>query len=320
MISIAYVFTLPAGSCCRGLLGAVAIIVMAAGHAGGESNTDDHALLRKGPVVVSQADFEAELQAIPEEHRQAFLTSFERIQNRLLKLFTQKSVAHEARERGLDQDPGVRQRMSLAAEFVLADAYLDSLVAQESNVDLEPLARERYQTDLDKFKTPEQVRVSHILIKTENRSELEAQAQAEQVLAMARADDVPFAELALEFSQDPSVEKNRGDLGFFERGAMVKPFAEAAFAMDTSGELVLVKSPFGYHVIRFEERRPQRQQSFEEIKAGLMNELRRELKTRIRDTHLKRLSSLEGAEINQKAIEALTVQTDFSQGSKPSAQ
>jgi peptidyl-prolyl cis-trans isomerase C len=113
----------------------------------------------------------------------------------------------------------------------------------------------------------EEVRARHILVKTE--------AEAKEVIA-ALAAGADFAELAKKRSIDPSAQQNDGDLGFFRRDTMVEPFAEAAFALEpgqTTREPV--RTQFGWHVIRVEERRTVAP-TFEEKEPELKEQVARE--------------------------------------------
>ncbi len=117
---------------------------------------------------------------------------------------------------------------------------------------------ERHKSDYVK---PEEVKASHILRKVEagagDEERAAARAKIDEILELAQAEGADFAELAREHSEDPGSGANGGDLGFFpRRGAMVEPFAAAAFALQEAGDLSpVVESTFGFHIIRLTERR-----------------------------------------------------------------
>ncbi len=80
---------------------------------------------------------------------------------------------------------------------------------------------------------------------------------------------VPFENLVAEYSDDPSAANNKGDLGFFTAGRMVKPFEEAAFALREAGDVSeTVQTQFGYHVIRLVGKQGERMRSFDEVKGA----------------------------------------------------
>src|SRR5690606_16212637 len=144
---------------------------------------------------------------------------------------------------------------------------------------------------------------SHILIAiNDERDEAAALKRAQEVLAKAKAGE-DFAELAKEYSDDPSAQSNNGDLGFFVRESMVKPFADAAFALKKKGELSEpVKSQFGYHVIRFNERKAAKQLSFEEMKPRLMDEVGSDLSKTYIETELNRIRGYD-VKINDELLD-----------------
>lgn len=100
-----------------------------------------------------------------------------------------------------------------------------------------------YSAHMDMFF---RVKASHILLETEN--------EAKDILNMVHAGE-DFNELAKKFSIDPSVQENNGDLGYFRHGAMVEPFEEAAFALKPGEVSDIVKSQYGYHIIKVEDKK-----------------------------------------------------------------
>ena len=131
--------------------------------------------------------------------------------------------------------------------------------------------RARYESEKATYQQPEQRHVRHILFKvTEEDSDTVRAAKkkkAEEVLVLARQGR-DFAKLAEEYSEGPTKGRG-GDLGFFARGRMVKPFDEAVFSMKAGDISELVETPFGYHIIKLEEIRPATIRSFEEVKDSL---------------------------------------------------
>ena len=112
---------------------------------------------------------------------------------------------------------------------------------------------ERYYNDnIELFSTPEQVRASHILFKTEGKDEAAVKAAAEKVLAEAKG-GADFAELAKKHSQDTSAQGG-GDLGLVGRGQTVKPFEDVAFTLKPGEVSEVVVTDFGYHIIKVEAR------------------------------------------------------------------
>jgi peptidyl-prolyl cis-trans isomerase D len=112
-----------------------------------------------------------------------------------------------------------------------------------------------YNARLGSYTTPEQIRASHVLLTTEGKDDAAVRAQAEQVLKEARS-GADFAALAKKYSQDESNAQQGGDLDYFSRGRMVPEFETAAFALKPGEISDVVKTEFGYHVIKLTDRKP----------------------------------------------------------------
>ena len=107
----------------------------------------------------------------------------------------------------------------------------------------------RYKESIQTYSTPEQIRASHILLKTEGKDEAAVRKIAESVLAKVKGGG-NFAALAKQYSEDDVSKVKGGDLDFFGKGAMAKEFEDAAWALDVNQTSDLVKSQFGFHIIR----------------------------------------------------------------------
>ncbi len=135
-----------------------------------------------------------------------------------------------------------------------------------------------YEGHPDMFKQPEEIRASHILIKVDSKSDESKKAASykkmeEIQVKIQKGGD--FAALAKEFSQGPSNVKG-GDLGFFKRGQMVKPFEEAAFALAPDEVSSIVETRFGYHLIKVFEKKPEKTSEYGAVKERLQQYLERQ--------------------------------------------
>lgn len=135
-----------------------------------------------------------------------------------------------------------------------------------------------YNENQAQYATGEQVRASHILFKTDGEQDEETvRQQAEAVLAQVNAGG-DFAELAREHSEDTSAERG-GDLGLFGRGAMVPEFEQAAFSLPVGGTSGLVRSTYGYHIIRVTDKQPALTQPLESVQDQIQGLLSQEKAT-----------------------------------------
>src|SRR6476659_1745126 len=129
-----------------------------------------------------------------------------------------------------------------------------------------------YNGNIEQYSTPEQVRASHILLKTEGKDDAAVKARAEELLKQART-GADFAELAKKNSEDEASAKNGGDLDYFGRGRMVPEFDAAVFAM-TAGQISdLVKTQYGYHIIKLVDKKPATTRSLAEVRQQLTDQL-----------------------------------------------
>src|SRR6187402_3247313 len=131
-----------------------------------------------------------------------------------------------------------------------------------------------YQQNISQYQTPAQVRASHILFKTEGKEEKAVQATAEEVLKMAKAPGADFAALAKKYSEDESNNANGGDLDYFGRGRMVAEFEQAAFSMKNGEISNLVKTAFGFHIIKMVDNKPEMTRPLAEVHAELEDQLK----------------------------------------------
>jgi peptidyl-prolyl cis-trans isomerase C len=177
-------------------------------------------------------------------------------------------VVQAGRKSKLQDDPAVKKRVALAQDQIIADAYVQRLLAKSVTDD-------KLHARYDKFvkETPEreEVKARHILLPTED------EAKAVIVQLKGGAD---FAKLAGEKTTDPAGKASGGDLGYFTKDEMVPEFADAAFKLK-NGEFTEtpVKSQFGWHVIKVEDRRTAKPPSFEQMKPRLANDVSRQIVT-----------------------------------------
>jgi peptidyl-prolyl cis-trans isomerase D len=129
-----------------------------------------------------------------------------------------------------------------------------------------------YQQNQAMFSTPEQVRASHILFKTEGKDKEAVRKQAEAVLAKVKAGG-DFAALAKQYSEDGSKDAG-GDLDYFGRGAMVKPFEDAAWALQVGQTSGLVESQFGFHIIKLTDKKAAVTRTFDQVRPQLEDQIK----------------------------------------------
>jgi peptidyl-prolyl cis-trans isomerase D len=129
-----------------------------------------------------------------------------------------------------------------------------------------------YNENIEQHSTPEQVRASHILLRTEGKDEAAVKAKAEDLVKQARA-GADFAALATANSEDEGTAKNGGDLDFFGRGRMVPEFDQVVFTMEPGQVSDPVKTQFGYHVIKVVDKKPGTMRTLAEVRQQILDQL-----------------------------------------------
>ncbi len=141
--------------------------------------------------------------------------------------------------------------------------------------------RKEYQDSIDSFRTPERVRIRHILIKTQGKPKEEApqlKAKAEDLLKQLKG-GADFAELAKKNSEDPGSAAKGGELDWVTRGQMVPNFEKAAFSLKPGELSGVVETEYGYHILQCEDRQDAHTQTFEEARPQLFAEAQKQQAT-----------------------------------------
>ncbi len=198
--------------------------------------------------------------------------------------------------------------------------FIEGTIASKIEV-TEAAARKFFKENPEKFKTPEQTKASHILIKTSADDSEEAREtarkKAQDIADKARKKGADFAELARANSEGPSGPKG-GELGFFGKGQMVKAFEEAAFSMKIGQISDPILTEFGYHIIKVTDRKTESSIPFEQVSQRIMASLKNgEINKQIGDK-IKELSS--AADIEVKLQPAQTPPIPGQEGSIPRTQ
>lgn len=190
--------------------------------------------ITEADLAFAAEDLQQELQQVPPEERRAFLVTV---------LVDMKVMAKAAKAAGMADTDLFKRRLQYLEERSLRRDYFTQKVAASVTEDTIKAAYDQYVKD---FKPVEEVRARHILVATED--------EAKAVKAELEGGK-PFEVLAMEKTTDPSGKQNGGDLGFFSKGMMVPEFEAVAFTLEPGKLSDPVKSQFGWHIIKVEEKR-----------------------------------------------------------------
>jgi peptidyl-prolyl cis-trans isomerase C len=224
----------------------------------------DKVVAKVNGVEIKQSDLNAAeeeigqaAQGLPEAQKRDFLIGF----------VTDLLITSKAAEsKGLDKSADFIKKMQAARQKLLVEAYLTSEAkAKVNDAELKKL----YDDEIKKMKPEEEVRARHILLATEE----EAKAAA---VRLGKGED--FEKLAKELSKDPG-SADGGDLGYFTRETMVKEFSDVAFVLEKGKVSAPVKSQFGFHLIKVEDKRAKELPAFDAVKTQLQEYLVRKVQS-----------------------------------------
>lgn len=277
----------------------------------------------KRKIKVTKEDTDKELKAIIDK-----VGSKEKFS----EILKQNGISAEQFKKDLNDEVKMKKLVSTLAKVQISDAD----------------AKKFYRENLSKFKYPDKVRASHILISANpeeikekitsdpankglSKDEIKAKIdkelaikleKAKKVLAEVKKDPGAFAKIAKENSDDTASAKQGGDLGFFSKQEMVEPFAKVAFIQKPNTISEIVQSPYGYHIILVKDRMKANQEPFEKVKPEIIAYLENQAQVKVLENlieSLKKQAKIEyvNSEYNPTSIqEALKKQAK----SNPAAQ
>lgn len=225
--------------------------------------------------TITTGDYSREMKNLP-EYLKSMATTPQGRKEMLDTMVIRELILQQASKEGLDKGPELAEKLEDLKKRLIVESYLKKRVETDAKVSDDDL-KKFYEQNKDKFKTGEQVKASHILVKTEK--------EAKDILAQIKA-GAKFEELAKKHSVDTSAAQG-GDLGWFSKGSMVPAFENAALALKEGQVSDVVKTDFGYHIIKLTGKRPAGIRPFEEvkdqIKAAIMPSKQQEIFQKIKE-------------------------------------
>ena len=210
------------------------------------------------------------------------------------ELIIEELLYEAAKKRKLDKDPDMRQLIADARRKILISRVIEDETKKSAPVS-EDDVREHYEQNKEKYMIPEMVRASHILTSTEEEA---YQAKGE----LERGAD--FAAVANEYSKDLTKDRG-GDLGYFKKGQMIPEFESAAFNLNIGQISDVIKTRFGYHIIKLIDRKPAAYRGFDEVADEIRVSIMRDRQRQSFDAFSTQLREQADIKINQGALEAL---------------
>ncbi|MCM8781488.1 MAG: peptidylprolyl isomerase, partial [Candidatus Omnitrophica bacterium] len=209
--------------------------------------------------VITLQDIDSKISKMPDYYQARF-----RVRKRevLDDMILEMLLFEEAKKRGLEKDNEVKEMLEEVQKRILISKLIKDEIEEKAKIS-EREVEEYYKAHLDEFNIPERMKASHILVKTE--------AEAKAILAEL-SEGKSFEALAREKSQDTSA-KNGGDVGYFAKGQMVSEFEEAASKLEVGQISDVVKSQYGYHIIKLTDKQGAQTQNLKDVSERIKNRL-----------------------------------------------
>lgn len=169
----------------------------------------------------------------------------------------QRLLARAAQNGGLDREPAIRRRIAAARDRILASSFLDAKIGEAVTAET---VRRYYEAQRDLTRIGDEVRARHILVETGE--------EAAEIVALLEG-GADFGALARERSQDRATAPLGGEMGWFTRAMMTRPFAEAAFNTAVGDIAAPFQTEFGWHILQVENRRQTQERSFDAVSQAI---------------------------------------------------
>lgn len=248
-------------------------------------------------VGKTAAELEAEIR-----HDQAIRRTVEVFKSALTPLAIEQELQDRAKELKANLDYVEIQTDSIVKPETVSLEDVNAFLKEQKNL---VRAQDDYAAHKQEYVSEEAVKAKHILIKFENgKADSERQAFEKAKMIAERAKKEDFASLARQFSEDPGSKAKGGDLGFFSKGRMLPEFEKTAFALPVGKISEPIKTEYGYHLIKVEEKRGAVTREFEQVKNDIVKHLI------AKERSAKALGEIEAA---MKAGEQITIEKALTQ-------
>lgn len=276
---------------------------------GQESQKSEAVICQAGDWKLTFADLERIVSYYPEEQKAIILQDPKKLMTLARRLTQAKVLSDKAYTEGLHERPDIREQLKINEQNKLSLAYVQEKALKDLSVSDEDV-RLYYQAHKDDYKVPAQVKVRHILLRLPKDADEELVKQTRQrmedILKRVNAGE-DFAVLAAAFSEDPVSRNRGGDLGWVVRSKLDPVFAKAAFATKKGQVAGPVRSAYGFHLLKVEDRRPARQLPYDAVAERIRKELINQLKESKVHEFIEAAMKEAGATIDNELILDLAV-------------
>lgn len=273
--------------------------VFAFGCTQGKSSSNPVIAKGKG-IKITKNDFLNEFNRLPEWAKEG-LQGKEGKERFLDEIIKRELLYQEAKKQGLEKDKDVKARIEEFKKMSLITALFKKEIEEKARIVEDKEVKEFYDKNLQEFISGEEVKVSHILVNTEE--------EAKKLLVRIKKGE-DFSKLAKSFSKDPGSAGKGGELGFIKRRQMVPEFEQVAFSLKKGEISNLVKTQFGYHIIKVTARKEGEKSDYanvkDTIKDTIKGRLMREKQKNLFDSLIEKLKEKGKIEINEKNLETVS--------------
>jgi peptidyl-prolyl cis-trans isomerase C len=255
---------------------------------------------KAGDFSIRETDLDRLIASQPPQAQKQFQDKPE-LKNSLVRdLLLKKAIAMKARKEGYDKKPEYREKLSYLVDDFLAQEYLAKVVLADLKVSEDEM-KKYYKEHEKEFLLTETVKARHIFIQLSSKA-----TEAEKVAARKKAEDIlarlkkgeDFAKVAAESSDDADTAKKGGALGLLTPGKTnSEEFEKAAFALKTGDTSEIVQSPFGFHIIKADEKTEKRTATLDESKSYIEAMLRKELEQKKGEAFVTQIIKESGVEV-----------------------
>lgn len=245
------------------------------GEGTGAAKSTGEILAEVNGTNITTGDFDKEMENLP-PYLKPMTETPEGKKEMLETMIVRELILQQAKKDGIDKSQIVAEKLEELKKRLVVEAFLKKKVEEQANISDADLQK-FYDENKDKFKSDAQIKASHILVKDEKT--------AQDVLAKIKG-GTSFEELAKQFSMDSAAQKG-GDLGWFSKGTMLPEFEKTAFSLKEGETSGIVRTKFGFHIIKLAGKRPAGQREFSEvkdqIKAALLPNKQQEVFQKLKD-------------------------------------
>lgn len=253
-----------------------------------------------GDFSIRETDLDRLIASQPEQAQKQFAAKPELKSSLVRDILLKKAIAMKAKKDGYDKKPEYREKLSYLVDDFLAQEYLAKVVLADIKVPEDDLKKYYKEHEKD-FLLTETVKARHIFIQLSSKAteeeKLAARKKAEEIMVRLKKGE-DFAKVALETSDDADSAKNGGALGFLTPGKTnSEEFEKAAFALKNGETSEIVQSPFGFHIIKADEKTEKRTATFDESKSYIEAVLRKELEQKKGEEFVAQIFKESGLEV-----------------------